>query len=83
VVDQALKVRKDVLDAKVKSGAITQAQEDAALDRMNTRLTQRVSDPTACTGTGSGRRGGGGMGGGCGAGAGGGGCGGGGSCATQ
>lgn len=54
LIGEALKVRQQVLTEKVKSGAITQTQADTALDRMKTRLTERVADPTACTGTGAG-----------------------------
>lgn len=54
VVDEALQVRQAVLAEQVKSGAITQAQADAALATMKTRLTQRVSDPSACAGGGAG-----------------------------
>jgi hypothetical protein len=54
LVGEALKVREQVLATKVKAGSITQAQADTALTTMKTRITQRVSDPTACTGTGSG-----------------------------
>ena len=38
VVSQALAVRKQLLAEKVKAGAITQAQADAALANMKTRL---------------------------------------------
>lgn len=81
VVDEALKVREDVLAARVKTGTITQDQADAALDRMQVRLTDRVkSTDDSCDGAGGGR--GGGMGGGRGQGGGrGAGCGG--ACATQ
>ena len=59
VVEEALKVRATVLTAKVKSGAITQAQADAAAANMKTRLTERVdSVNTSCDGTGSGSGGG-------------------------
>lgn len=77
VVDEAMKVRATVLDAKVKSGDITQEQADAALANMKTRLADRVNSVnTGCNGAG----GGGGMGGGRGAG---GGCGGGGCGVSQ
>jgi hypothetical protein len=73
VVAQALTVRKTVLDAKVKDGTITQAQEDAALANMKTRLTDRVNNSAAGGGCGAGggmgrggRGGGAGMGGACG-----------------
>lgn len=78
VVDEALKVRSQVLDAQVKAGTITQTQADAALAQMKTRLQERIDSTTAgCTGTGGGgmgRMGGGGRGAGRGAGCG--------SCAT-
>jgi hypothetical protein len=55
VVDEALSVREELLDGKVKSGDITQEQADAALDRMQERLTDRVSSTDAsCDGTGGG-----------------------------
>jgi hypothetical protein len=78
VVDEALKVRTSLLDERVKAGAITQEQADAALARMKDRLTERVDSTEACTGGGGAGRGmGGGMGGGGGRGRGGmGGCGG-------
>jgi len=82
VVDEALKVRTTILADKVKAGTITQAQADAALAQMKTRLTDRVdSVNTACDGTGSG--GGRGMGRGRGAGAGASGCNGAGCAVTQ
>lgn len=86
VVAQALAVRKQLLDEKVKAGVITQAQADAALASMKTRLESRIANTAACTGQGAG--GGCGMGGGGGCGMGGGmgrgagGCGGGGCGAT-
>ena len=70
VVDEALKIREQLLDQKVKDGTITQAQADQALATMKTRLTERV-DSTAACGSGGGY----GMGGGRGAGRGAGGCG--------
>jgi hypothetical protein len=86
LVEQTLAARKAALDTLVKSGRITQAQADAALANMKTRLTERVSatGATNCNGQGGGRgagcgSGGGGCGmGGGGRGQGGGGCGGGG-----
>jgi Protein of unknown function (DUF2680) len=60
VVAQSLAVRKQLLDEKVKAGAITQAQADAALANMKARLESRVANTAACTGQGAG--GGGGMG---------------------
>ena len=84
VVAQALAVRKQLLDEKVKAGTITQAQADAALAQMKTRLESRIANTAACTGQGAG--GGCGGGGGCGMGGGrgmgAGGCGGGGCGAT-
>lgn len=85
VVDEALKVRATALADRVKAGTTTQAQADAALATMKTRLTERVASTDAsCDGTGGGRgagRGnGGGMGRGMGRGAGAGGCGG--ACTT-
>ncbi len=62
VVDEALSVRQSVLAGQVKAGTITQAQADAALATMKTRLTQRVTDPAACVGGGIGRGAGGGAG---------------------
>lgn len=74
VVDEALKVRTDLLAERVKDGTITQDQADAALARMKTRLTERVeSTDEACgAGGGFGRGGGGGRGAGGGRGPGGG-----------
>jgi hypothetical protein len=70
VVADTLTARKAALDAAVKSGRITQAQADAALATMKTRLTDRVSSTTpGCNGAGAGRGAGGGgygRGGGCG-----------------
>lgn len=65
VVSETLKARKEVLDDAVADEKITQDQADAALDRMETRLEDRVASTEACTGdgTGGGRKGqGGGMG---------------------
>jgi hypothetical protein len=64
VLSEALKVREQALSARVKSGAITQSQADTALAAMQTRITQRVNDPAACTGTGTGAGAGAGAGGG-------------------
>jgi hypothetical protein len=76
VVDEALKVREQLLAEKVKDGTITQAQADQALATMETRLTERVDSTAACGSGGCGMGGGGrGMGGGRGAGRGAGGCG--------
>ncbi len=71
VVADALAVRKQLLDAKVKDGTITQAQADAALANMKTRLESRVANTAPCAGQGGGCGGGGcGTGGGFGRGAG-------------
>lgn len=67
VVAAAIGARKALLDEAVASGEITQAQADAALDRMQTRLTERVSSDTPCAGGGSGACAGSGAGGVCGA----------------
>lgn len=87
VVASALEARKAVLDELVASGRITQAQADAALERMQSRLTDRVNTDAPCGGYGNGACGGGACGnGGAGAlrgggrGAGWGGCG---ACVTQ
>jgi hypothetical protein len=63
IVAEALSVRKEMLDAKVKDGTITQAQADTALDTMETRLTDRVNSTTPGGGMGRGRGGAGGGGG--------------------
>lgn len=70
VVAEALKVRQALLAEKVKAGDITQAQSDAALANMKTRITTRVNSANAgCDGSGGGmgRGRGAGGGGGCGA----------------
>lgn len=43
VVSAALDVRKEVLDAKVAEGTITQQQADAALERMSERIEARIT----------------------------------------
>jgi short-subunit dehydrogenase involved in D-alanine esterification of teichoic acids len=62
VVDEALKVRQEILAAKVQEGTITQAQADTAAAAMKTRLTERVDSTNADCGSG-GRGAGGGAGG--------------------
>jgi len=68
VVSEALAARKTILDAKVADGTITQAQADAAYERMAERVTERVSTEEsgrpswAGAGSGSGRGSGGGQG---------------------
>lgn len=60
VVTETLAVRRELLDGKVKAGALTQDEADAALERMEIRLTERVeSTQESCTGAGTGIRGGG------------------------
>lgn len=55
VVAEAIEVRKQMLDSKVDAGALTEDQAAAALDRMKTRLTERVeATDESCTGTGGG-----------------------------
>lgn len=55
VVAEAIEVRKQMLDSKVDAGALTQDQATAALDRMKTRLTERVeATDESCTGAGGG-----------------------------
>ena len=54
VVSDTLAARKALLAELVKQGRITQAQADAALARMTTRLNARVTSTAAgCTGTGA------------------------------
>lgn len=82
VVDEALTVRKQVLDQRVADGSITQQQADDALAGMQSRLTERVqsTQPGCGNGMGGGR---GGMGRGGAGGCGGGGCGAGGAGGCQ
>ncbi|MDP2182138.1 MAG: hypothetical protein Q8K99_06180 [Actinomycetota bacterium] len=54
VVDEALKVRADLLSERVKDGTITQDQADAALAQMETRLTERVESTDEACGAGGG-----------------------------
>lgn len=55
VVAEAIEVRKQMLDSKVDAGALTDEQATAALDRMKTRITERVeATDESCTGTGGG-----------------------------
>ncbi|MGV8083460.1 MAG: hypothetical protein AB2L09_07505 [Coriobacteriia bacterium] len=55
VVDEALKVREQLLAEQVASGRITQEQADAVLEQMQTRLTEQLeTQNTACTGAGAG-----------------------------
>lgn len=64
VVDAAIAARAKILSERVEAGAITQEQADAAIDRMEARLADRVTSTDAgCSGTGGGGcgQGGGGM----------------------
>lgn len=84
VVGDTIAIRKQMLDELVTEGKITAEQRDAALERMTTRMNDRVDSTELGRGMG-GKRGGRGMGGGtggagCGAAGQGGGCGG--SCTT-
>lgn len=58
VVAEALKVREQVLADRVADGSITQDQADLALERMESRLTDRVNSADACNGAGAGAGGG-------------------------
>lgn len=56
VVDTTLDIRKEVLDARVKAGTLTQEQADGALDRMTERVKERVtSQDEGCTDEGANR----------------------------
>lgn len=56
VAAEVVAARKTALDAAVKAGTITQAQADAALARMKTRVEARIDSaaPAGCDGTGAG-----------------------------
>lgn len=66
LTSEVLEARKAALDAAVKAGTLTQAQEDTVLANMKARVSARVTSdaPANCTGAGAG------AGGGCGRGAG-------------
>jgi len=83
LADEVLAARKAALDDAVKAGTITQAQEDAALANMKTRVSAKIASdaPSTCTGAGTGAGAGCGAGGGRGAGRGVGACGG--VCTTR
>lgn len=66
VVSTIIKDRKKFLDERVKAGLITKEQEKLMLDRMGTRLNERIKDPTVGPGAGCGMGGAGGGYGGCG-----------------
>ena len=63
VIDEALAVRRQMLDAKVKDGSITQEQADQALANIESRLNSRIQSTAPGRGggygMGSGRGGGG------------------------
>lgn len=64
LTDDVLAARKTALDAAVKAKTITQAQADAALARMKTNVSAKITSdaPSGCTGTGAGAAGKGGQG---------------------
>jgi len=60
LIDEVIAARKAALDVRVKQGVITQAQEDAALEFMRTRMKERFESNAAggpCQGGGRGQRG--------------------------
>jgi len=67
VVSTIMKDRKKFLDERVKAGQITKEQEKLMLDRMESRLNERITDPAVGPGAGCGMGGAGGPGG-CGSG---------------
>ncbi len=82
VVESAMEIRGRILADRVEAGVITQGQAEAALERMQARLSERVTSTDArCNGGGMGGGRGGGMGGGRRGGMGGGVCGG--ACAPS
>lgn len=56
LADEVLAARKAALDDAVKAGTVTQAQADAMLANMKSRVTSRISSdaPANCTGAGNG-----------------------------
>jgi len=68
VVSTMLEAKKELLDERVKAGVITQEQADLMLERMQSRITERIQNPAAGSGCGGGGcgMGGQGAGGGCG-----------------
>jgi hypothetical protein len=70
VVADAMKVRTQLLDAKVADGTITQAQADTALAAMQTKVTEQLQSVNTDCGNGTGCGMGGGQGQGCGMGGG-------------
>lgn len=57
VAAEAMKVREQMLDARVAAGQLTQERADTMLERMQERVTDRVTSTDAdCDGAGGGRR---------------------------
>lgn len=54
VISTIMKDRKKFLDERVKAGQITKEQEKLMLDRMESRLEQRINDPAIGPGAGCG-----------------------------
>lgn len=54
VVSTILETREKLLDERVKAGVITKEQEDFMLERMKSRVDERVQDPTVGPGAGRG-----------------------------
>lgn len=52
VVSAMLEAKKELLDERVKAGVITQEQADLVLERMQSRITERIQDPTVGPGRG-------------------------------
>lgn len=50
VVNAIIEARKKILDERVKSGVITQDQENAILERMKANITAGVQNSTICPG---------------------------------
>ncbi len=57
VVSTIMKDRKKFLDERVKAGQITKEQEKLMLDRMESRLNERITDPAVGPGAGCGMNG--------------------------
>lgn len=60
VVDTIVDSREQFLDEKVKAGIITEEQKDYMLERMKSRVQERIEDPAVGPGAGRGGCGGGG-----------------------
>jgi len=63
VTSTILESREKLLDERVKAGVITEEQKNLMLDRMKSRLGERIKDPAVGPGSGRGGCGGGGCGG--------------------